>query len=79
MILYDMANNPEFGLSVMNRVMKKAGAERVSDEASDTLRKIIEEIATNISKTAIELANHAGRKTIKPDDILLAYKNTYKR
>ncbi|HET7642838.1 MAG TPA: histone family protein [Nitrososphaeraceae archaeon] len=74
-----MVNNPEFGLAVMNRVIKKAGAERVSDEASDTLRKILEEIATNISKTAIELSNHAGRKTIKPEDILLAYKNTYKR
>jgi len=74
-----MANNPEFGLAVMNRLIKKAGAERVSDEASDTLRNILEEIGTNISKTAIELANHAGRKTIKPEDILLAFKNTYKR
>ena len=74
-----MGNNPEFGLAVMNRVLKKAGAERVSDEASDTLRTILEEIANNISRTAIDLANHAGRKTIKSDDILLAYKNTYKK
>ncbi|HEX6647620.1 MAG TPA: histone family protein [Nitrososphaeraceae archaeon] len=74
-----MGNNPEFGLAVMNRVIKKAGAERVSDGASDTLRKILEEIANNISKTAIDLANHAGRKTIKSDDILLAYKNSYKK
>ncbi|MDW3604145.1 MAG: NFYB/HAP3 family transcription factor subunit [Nitrososphaeraceae archaeon] len=63
----------------MNRVIKKAGAERVSDEASDTLRTILEEIANNISKTAIDLAKHAGRKTIKSDDILLAYKNSYKK
>jgi DNA-binding protein len=74
-----MGNNPEFGLAVMNRVIKKAGAERVSDEASDTLRTILEEIANNISRTAIDLATHAGRKTIKADDILLAYKNTYKK
>ena len=74
-----MANNSEFGLAVMNRVLKKAGAERVSDEASDTLRKILEEVANNISKSAIDLANHAGRKTIKSDDILLAYKNTYRK
>jgi DNA-binding protein len=74
-----MGNNPEFGLAVMNRVLKKAGAERVSDEASDTLRIILEEMATNISRTAIDLATHAGRKTIKSDDILLAYKNTYKK
>jgi DNA-binding protein len=74
-----MGNNPEFGLAVMNRVIKKAGAERVSDEASDALRTILEEIANNISRTAIDLANHAGRKTIKSNDILLAYKNTYKK
>ena len=74
-----MGNNPEFGLAVMNRVIKKAGAERVSDEASDTLRTVLEEIANNISRTSIDLANHAGRKTIKSDDILLAYKNTYKK
>jgi len=74
-----MGNNHEFGLAVMNRVLKKAGAERVSDEASDTLRTILEEMATNISRTAIDLATHAGRKTIKSDDILLAYKNTYKK
>jgi DNA-binding protein len=73
-----MGNSPEFGLAVMNRVIKKAGAERVSDEASDTLRTILEEIANNLSKTAIDLANHAGRKTIKSEDILLAYKNSYK-
>ena len=74
-----MGNNHEFGLAVMNRVLKKAGAERVSDEASDTLRTILEEMATNISRTAIDLATHAGRKTIKSDDIFLAYKNTYKK
>jgi len=73
-----MGNNPEFGLAVMNRVIKKAGAERVSDEASDTLRTILHKIVNNISKTAIDLANQAGRKTIKSDDILLAYKNSYK-
>jgi histone H3/H4 len=74
-----MGNSPEFGLAVMNRVIKKAGAERVSDDASDTLRTILEEIANNISSNAIDLANHAGRKTIKSEDILLAYKNTYKK
>ncbi|MGZ5490721.1 MAG: histone-like protein [Nitrososphaeraceae archaeon] len=36
-------------------------------------------MANNISSNAIDLANHAGRKTIKSDDILLAFKNTYKK
>jgi hypothetical protein len=30
----------EFGLSVMYRILKKAGAERVSDESANELRKI---------------------------------------
>ena len=74
-----MANNPEFGLAVMSRLIKKAGADRVSDEAANELRLILEDIAIEISKTAILLSNHARRKTIKSEDILLAYKNTIKR
>ncbi|HLN35886.1 MAG TPA: histone [Nitrososphaeraceae archaeon] len=74
-----MVNDPEFGLAVMSRLIKKAGADRVSDEAANELRLILEEIAIEISKTAILLSNHARRKTIKSEDILLAYKNTIKR
>ncbi|HJS63298.1 MAG: histone [Nitrososphaeraceae archaeon] len=74
-----MANDPEFGLAVMSRLIKKAGADRVSDEAANELRLILEEIAIEISKTAILLSNHARRKTIKSEDILLAYKNTIRR
>jgi histone H3/H4 len=74
-----MVNDPEFGLAVMSRLIKKAGADRVSDEAANELRLILEEIAIEISKTAILLSNHARRKTIKSEDILLAYKNTIRR
>lgn len=74
-----MANDPEFGLAVMSRLIKKAGADRVSDEAANELRLILEDIAIEISKTAILLSNHARRKTIKSEDILLAYKNTIRR
>ena len=69
----------EFGLAVMTRIMKKSGAERVSDEAANELRAILEEIAITISKHANELSHHAGRKTIKSGDIRLAYKNTIKQ
>lgn len=74
-----MVNDPEFGLAVMSRLIKKAGADRVSDEAANELRLILEEIAIEISKTAILLSSHARRKTIKSEDILLAYKNTIRR
>jgi histone H3/H4 len=55
--------------------MKKSGAERISDDAADELRKILEEVAERIAKQAAELSTHAGRKTIKPEDIRFASKN----
>ena len=64
----------ELGLSAMYRILKKAGAERVSDESADELRQIIEEMATKIAKSAVEMSSHAGRKTIKSEDVKLASK-----
>jgi histone H3/H4 len=64
----------ELGLSAMYRILKKAGAERVSDESADELRRIIEELAESIAKSAVDMASHAGRKTIKGEDIRLASK-----
>ena len=54
--------------------MKKCGAERVSDKSKIALKEVIEEIAEEISISAIKLAQHAGRKTIKSKDIKLAVK-----
>ncbi len=64
----------ELGISAMYRILKKAGAERVSDESAEELRGIIEELANNIAKSAVDMASHAGRKTIKAEDIKLAAK-----
>lgn len=69
------STGPEFGLAAMYRIMKKSGAERVSDDAADELRKILEEVAERIARQAAELSTHAGRKTIKPEDIRFASKN----
>jgi histone H3/H4 len=68
-------SSPELGLATMYRIIKKSGAERVSDEAADELRKILEDIAFQIARQAADLSNHAGRKTIKSEDIRLAAKN----
>ncbi|HJJ21506.1 MAG: NFYB/HAP3 family transcription factor subunit [Candidatus Nitrosopumilus limneticus] len=65
----------ELGLSAMYRILKKAGAERVSDESADELRRVIEDIADNIAKNAVDMASHAGRKTVKGEDIKLASKS----
>ena len=69
-----IVKSSELGLSAMYRILKKAGAERVSDESADELRRIIEEIANSIAKNAVDMASHAGRKTIKGEDIKLASK-----
>lgn len=74
-----MSSTPEFGLAVMYRIMKKSGAERISDDAADELRKVLEEVASKISRQAVELSIHAGRKTIKPDDVKFAAKNVIRQ
>ncbi|MBI2655690.1 NFYB/HAP3 family transcription factor subunit, partial [Candidatus Woesearchaeota archaeon] len=38
------------------------------------LKNALEEIAYDIAVKSIKLAEHAGRKTVKPEDIKLAVK-----
>ena len=73
-----MSANPELGLAAMYRFIKKAGADRVGDDAAGELREILEDIATKIALQALDLSLHAGRKTIKAEDIRLAAKNILK-
>ena len=68
----------ELGLSSMYRILKKAGAERVSDESAEELRRVIEEIALEIAKNSVEMSKHAGRKTVKAEDVKLATKTSKK-
>ncbi|MCS7096981.1 MAG: histone family protein [Candidatus Methanomethylicia archaeon] len=63
---------PELPLAPIERLIRKAGAYRVSVEAAEALREVLEEIAIEISKEAIELAQHANRRTVTGDDIKLA-------
>ena len=54
----------ELGLSAMYRILKKAGANRVSDESADELRRIIEDIAENIAKSAVDLVSQTKPKRV---------------
>ncbi len=56
-------------LAPIDRILHKAGAERVSEEAVIVLRDILEAIAYEIATRSVELAKHAGRKTVTAEDI----------
>jgi histone H3/H4 len=62
----------EIAVAPMHRLCKKAGAERVSDAAANELAKTLQEIGVKIAKEALDYAVHAGRKTIKTEDIEIA-------
>ena len=64
----------ELGLSAMYRILKKSGAQRVSDESAVELRRVIEEIAEAVAKNAVDFANHAVWKSVKAEDVKLASK-----
>lgn len=62
----------ELAIAPMHRICKKAGAERVSETAAEELSKVLEEIGIKIAREAIDFTMHAGRKTVKAEDIEIA-------
>ena len=62
----------EIAVAPMHRLCKKAGADRVSEAAAKELAKALEEIGVKVAKEALDFAMHAGRKTIKSEDIEIA-------
>ena len=61
-------------LAAMEKILKKAGADRVSEKAKAALKNQLEDLAEEIGAKAVKLAMHAGRKTVKAGDIKLAAK-----
>ena len=56
------------------RLMKRVGATRISSGAVDAMNEAIEDYGLKLASKANDYARHAGRKTIKADDIKLALK-----
>jgi histone H3/H4 len=63
---------PELAVAPMHRICKKAGADRVSESAAKELAKVLDEIGVKIAREAMDYSMHAGRKTIKSEDIEIA-------
>ena len=64
--------SPILPLAPVERIIRKAGADRVSADAGIELSKVLEDYGLEISREAIILAKHAGRTTVKESDIRLA-------
>ena len=56
------------------KIMQNVGAKRVSDDAVSVLVDYLIDFSAELSQRAIKIANHAGRKTVKGEDIKIALK-----
>ncbi|MFA4982958.1 MAG: histone family protein [Candidatus Micrarchaeia archaeon] len=56
----------------VEKLIREAGADRVSSGAAKELAEILEKIGLDVSARAIRFAKHAGRKTVTSADIKLA-------
>ncbi|MBI4983286.1 NFYB/HAP3 family transcription factor subunit [Candidatus Woesearchaeota archaeon] len=61
--------------NAMDKLMRKAGAIRVGDDAKEVLAEVLERKALEISAVAKRMAEHAGRRTITRRDIEMALNN----
>ena len=58
--------------AAVERIIKKAGAERISADATEILAVLMEEYGVFLSKEAKKMSDHAGRKTLRGSDIQMA-------
>jgi DNA-binding protein len=59
-------------IAAVIRIAKENGAERVGSDAAALLVQKAEEYIASLTKEANKLAMHAGRKTIKEEDVEMA-------
>jgi len=56
------------------KMLKLAGAERVSEDAAKALVGVLEEVGRTIGEQAVKISGHSGRKTVQDGDVKLAAK-----
>ncbi len=56
-------------LASMTRLMKEAGAERISQSAKEALKEVLEEEVKVIMEKALTNALNSGRKTVTEEDV----------
>jgi len=64
-------------LLAFEKIAKKSGVKRISKDALEEMRDIIEEMAFELASDAAKISQHAGRKTVKRRDIEFAIQRKF--
>ncbi len=67
----------ELPIAPVGRIIKNAGAPRISKGAKEVLAKILEDKGLEIAEVAVKLAKHSGRKTVMKRDVDSAVNDIY--
>ena len=70
-----MREPEELPLAPLERLLRREGAERVSEDACKVLGVALEDYSRIIARKAKDYSAHAKRKTIKAEDIELALRD----
>lgn len=62
----------DFPLSPLEKIARKAGAERVSSSALNEMKVALLEMSDKVAQEAVAACHHAKRVTIKREDIQMA-------
>jgi len=69
------AKTTDLPIAAVVRIAKANGAERVGSDGAATLVMMAEDYIGKLANEANKLAAHAGRKTIKEEDVEMAAQN----
>ena len=64
-----------FSDNSIKKILKKAGALRISGSAVKKLKTIIEDYSLKLARKAVKNAEYSGRKSVKSEDIEEAIRN----
>ena len=57
----------------VKKILKEAGANRISAKATQELQKYINKMAFDVAQKAVRLSKHARRRTVDITDVKLAF------